>query len=151
MLFSQTAEYALRAAVWLASHMDQPQTNLQIARATKVPAGYLSKVLQALGRADLVNAQRGLHGGFTLARPPGEVSVLDVVNAVDPVQRIHTCPLGLASHGKNLCPLHRKLDNALLSIEESFASTSIEDLLKTPTGSKPLCDVTRQGKRLVSR
>ena len=151
MLFSQTAEYALRAVVWLADHLDQPQTNQQIAEATRVPAGYLSKVLQALGRADLVRSQRGLHGGFALTRPPGELTVLDVVNAVDPVQRIHTCPLGLASHGKNLCPLHRKLDNALQSIENSFASTTIEEIIKTPAGSKPLCDVTRQGERLAKR
>lgn len=141
MLFSQTAEYALRATVMLADRGDA-QTTQQIAEITRVPAGYLSKVLQSMRRAGIVLAQRGLHGGFTLARNPEDISVLDVINAVDPLQRIHTCPLGLAAHGKRLCPLHRKLDDALAHVEKSFASTSITDLLRTPTRSRPLCEVT---------
>ncbi len=146
MLFSQTAEYALRAAVWLADRDMQPQTTQQIAEATHVPAGYLSKVLQAMGRADLVTGQRGIGGGFLLAREADNISVLDVVTAVDPIQRIVTCPLGLKGHGKNLCPLHRKLDDALASIEKAFASTTLAELLKTPSKSRPLCDVKIKGK-----
>lgn len=146
MLFSQTAEYALRAAVHLAASHGQPQTNQQIAEATRVPAGYLSKVLQSLGRAGLVRAQRGIGGGFTLSREPAEVTVLDVVNAVDPVQRIVTCPLGLKSHGKNLCPLHRKLDDALATVEAAFGSTTLAEVLASPGQRRPLCDVTVSGK-----
>ena len=65
-MISQTAEYALRAIVYLAGQ-ELPQTTQQIAATTRVPAGYLSKVLQALARGGLVHSQRGLHGGFTLA------------------------------------------------------------------------------------
>ncbi|MCC6681458.1 MAG: Rrf2 family transcriptional regulator [Phycisphaeraceae bacterium] len=152
MLFSQTAEYALRAAVCLADRAGQPQTTQQIAEATRVPAGYLSKVLQALGRADLVTSQRGIGGGFLLARDADAISVLDVVAAVDPIQRIATCPLGLAGHGSNLCPLHRKLDDALASIEQAFASTSLAELLKTPGKIRPLCEVkiTGDGANIAS-
>ena len=50
---------------------------------------------------------------MTLAKPPGELTILEVVNAVEPIGRIKTCPLGLSSHGVNLCPLHRRLDAAL--------------------------------------
>lgn len=139
MFFSQTAEYALRAVVWLADHLDTPQTTRQIADATRVPAGYLAKVLQAMGRAGLVRAQRGLGGGFTLARLPDELSVLDVINAVDPIQRIHTCPLKLEAHGTNLCPLHRKLDDAIALIEDAFSSSTIADLIQTPGQNNPLC------------
>ena len=138
MILSQTVEYALRAVVLLADQMDQPQTNPQIAEVTQVPPGYLFKVLQSLGRAGLVNSQRGAGGGFTLARAPEEISLLEVINAIDPIQRIKTCPLGIESHGKRLCPLHRKLDDATKHIESLFAETTVADLLKT-TGSKPLC------------
>lgn len=141
MLFSQTAEYALRAAACLADRAMQPQTTQQIAEATRVPAGYLSKVLQAMGRADLVTSQRGIGGGFLLAREADRISVLDVVAAVDSIQRITTCPLGLEGHGENLCPLHRILDDALASIERAFASTSLSELLKTPGKIRPLCEV----------
>lgn len=139
-MFSQTAEYALRAAVWLASRGDAPQTTQQIAKATKAPSGYLSKVLQSMARSGLVQAQRGLNGGFSLAQGPDSITVLDVVNAVDPIQRIRTCPLDLKGHGIRLCPLHRRLDDAMSSIEQAFAATSLADLLAEPTESRPLCD-----------
>ena len=116
-MFSQTAEYALRAVVWLAGNPDAPSTTQQIARATRVPPDYLSKVMQALGRADIVQAQRGKKGGFSLAAPASAISILDVLNAVDPMKRIRTCPLSLKGHGANLCPLHRRLDNAMDHIE----------------------------------
>lgn len=135
-MISQTAEYALRAVVYLADQ-GSAQTTQQIAEATAVPAGYLSKVMQVLGRANLVRAQRGLHGGFTLAHVPSELTVFQVVTAVDPVRRFHECPLGL--HGINLCPLHRKLDDAAKAVEATFGDTTIADLLKTSNNRKPLC------------
>jgi Rrf2 family nitric oxide-sensitive transcriptional repressor len=138
-MFSQTTEYALRAVVWLATNGNKPQTTMQIAATTQVPAGYLSKVLQALGRANLVTSQRGLYGGFSLTRPPEAISVLEVVNAVDPIQRIETCPLGLKSHGEQLCALHRRLDDAIAHIQKAFSQSTIADLLAEPTASQPLC------------
>jgi Rrf2 family protein len=145
MLISQTVEYALRAMVMLADRPDEPHVTQVIAQRTCVPAGYLSKVLQALGRAGLVKAQRGLGGGWTLARAPGDISILDVINVVEPIQRIKTCPLGLKSHGKNLCPLHRKLDDALRLVENAFGTTTLADVVGKRGQSKPLCDVTVGG------
>src|SRR6516165_4767697 len=105
-VISQTAEYALRAVVALGSQRGGPMTTQDIASRTRVPAGYLSKVLQALGRAGLVEGQRGLGGGFALARPMQEMTVLDVINAVDPLQRIERCPLGRPDHKVRMCALH---------------------------------------------
>lgn len=140
MLISQTAEYALRAAVMLAADPNQPRTTQELAKQTQIPAGYLAKVLQSLGRADLVRGRRGLGGGFVLSRPAADISVLEVVNAVDPIQRIRTCPLKLKSHGKRLCPLHKKLDDAISHIEKSFRETSLADILADPSRSRPLCE-----------
>src|SRR5688572_2899786 len=112
-MFSQTVEYALRAVVHLASEAPQARTTDEIAAATRVPRAYLSKVLQSVSRGGIVHSQRGLGGGVTLAKPADQLTILEVVNAVEPVQRIQTCPLGLAAHGVNLCPLHRRMDNAL--------------------------------------
>ena len=140
-MFSQTAEYALRAVVWLAAHPGEPQTNLEIAAAAQVPADYLSKVMQSLGRGALVQAQRGKHGGFTLARPADRISILEVVNAVDPIRRIRTCPLGLKSHGQRLCALHRRMDDAMAHVERALGSTTIADLVEEPSPVRPLCEV----------
>ncbi len=135
-MISQTTEYALRAVVYLADQ-EEPRTTAEIAVATQVPAGYLSKVMQGLSKAGIVHSQRGLHGGFVLADAPDELTVLAVIEAVEPIRRYHDCPLGL--HGKNLCPLHRKLDDAAKSIEDTFGDTTVADLLNVPRSQKPLC------------
>jgi Rrf2 family protein len=139
-MLSQSVEYALRAACFLADRSPAPQTTGQIARATKVPAAYLSKILQQLGRAGVVRSQRGVKGGVSLVKTPAELTILEVVNAVDPLQRIHTCPLGLAAHGARLCPLHRRLDNALGMVEKAFSETTLAEVLAEPTQSVPLCN-----------
>ncbi len=80
-MISQTSEYALRAMVFLAMQ-NSAATGQGIAEVTKVPPGYLSKIMQQLVKSKLVNSQRGIGGGFVLARTPAEISILDVVNAV---------------------------------------------------------------------
>jgi Rrf2 family protein len=127
-MLSQTAEYALRAVVALATGTQDPRTAQDISRESKVPLDYLSKVLSSLSRAGIVTGQRGRGGGFQAARPPARLTVLEVVTAVDPLKRIKTCPLGLKAHGTKLCPLHRKLDDALASVEKAFEETTIESL-----------------------
>jgi Rrf2 family protein len=139
MMISPTAEYALRAVVALGQQRGEPVTTTRIADMTRVPAGYLAKVLQILGKAGLVVSRRGLGGGFVLSRPAERISVLEVVNAVDPISRIDSCPLNIPSHGTNLCPLHNRLDEAIASVEKSFAETTIADLLAEPGRSSPLC------------
>lgn len=137
-MISKTAEYALRAVVHLANTADEAisQTLGQIAEGTQVPSGYLSKVLQQLARAGIVNSQRGIGGGFQLAQLPSEITVYDVVQPVDPIGRIPRCPLGLANHQQSLCPLHAALDAAAAELEASFRSTTIAQLCE---GTKPLC------------
>lgn len=139
-MLSQTAEYALRVILYLASQKGNPVTTRQTAEVTRVPEGYLSKVLQSLSRAGLVRSQRGLHGGSVLTRAASEISVYDVIAAVDPIKRIVTCPLGIKSHGTNLCALHKRLDNAIGMVEEAFRNSSIAELLAEGGESVPLCD-----------
>lgn len=138
-MFSSTAEYAFRAAVHLAGRSPEPCTSDQIALATQVPAGYLIKVLQDLARAGLVKSQRGPNGGFTLLRPPDQITALDVLNAVDPIQRIKACPLGIPSHARALCPMHRRLDHAIALVETALAgSTLLEMTEPPPTRGQPV-------------
>ena len=85
-MFSQTVEYALRAMVHLAQQSPDQCTTDQIAQEMQVPKAYLAKVLQLLVRAGLVQSQRGLGGGMTLARPPAKVNLYEAVQAVDPIQ-----------------------------------------------------------------
>jgi Rrf2 family protein len=123
----------------LASKAPECQTTDEVAAATRVPRAYLSKVLQGLRREGLVHSQRGVGGGMTLTRSAKKITILEVVNAVEPIQRIQKCPLGLASHGVHLCPLHKRLDNALAMVEAAFANTTLAEVLAEPSRSVPLC------------
>jgi Rrf2 family protein len=147
-LLSDAAEYALRAVVWLAGHPGQPLTTQEIARDTRATPGYLARVLKDLGRAGIIKGRRGTGGGFVLTRDPADITALDVVNAVDPIERITTCPLGLKSHGERLCALHRRIDDAMAHVEAAFAGATIADVLAEPSRSTPLCEgAGRNGNR----
>jgi Rrf2 family transcriptional regulator, nitric oxide-sensitive transcriptional repressor len=139
-MFSQKVEYALRAVVHLAAQSPSPRTVEQIAKATKVPQAYLAKVVQQLVHEGIAKSQRGIGGGISLAKAPAELTILEVVTAVDPIRRIKTCPLGLAAHGVRLCPLHKRVDNALAMVEDAFRATTLAEVLAEPTESIPLCD-----------
>ena len=96
-------------------------------------------MLQPLGRAGILTSQRGIKGGYTLERDPSDLAVLEVVNCVDPIQRIKRCPLKFAGHAGSLCPLHQMLDDAIGDIERRFSEFTIAGLLREG-GLKPLCD-----------
>ncbi len=128
-VFSQTVEYAMRAVLALAAGDGSPMTTRQIATTMLVPQSYLSKVLQALVRGGLVYSTRGLRGGFVLVRPAEQITLLQILNSVNPLQRIESCPLDLDSHHTALCPLHRRLDQAMAMVEQAFHGTTLAEIL----------------------
>lgn len=139
-LLSDAAEYGLRAVVWLAKCPGGACTAEEIARHTRCAGGYLVRVLQQLRQADIVHAKRGAGGGFTLSRDPARIALLDVLNAVDPIQRIRTCPLGLAEHSFRLCGLHREIDGLLQHMEQVFGGMTVAELIDERRDVKPLCE-----------
>lgn len=152
-MLPKTAEYALRAAVWLAGDPDHTHSADQIAVRTKVPRRYLHLVLQDLVQAGLVRSQPGPGGGYALDCAPDRITILDVVNAVGSFERIHKCPLGLTSHTK-LCPLHQELDKVYAAAETAFARVTLSQLLRSTSPIIPLCELSVDRistKRLASR
>jgi Rrf2 family protein len=139
-MLSKTAEYALRASVWLARYPDEAHSADVLAEVTQVPRRYLHKVLQDLVRAELVRSQPGPKGGYTLDQPPAKITILDVVNAVSPLERIRHCPLGLTSHTK-LCPLHKELDNVYAATEKALGRVTLGQLLRSTSEIVPLCEI----------
>ena len=139
-MFSQTHEYALRAVVCLGQNHPTPMTTQQLATLGKVPKGYMSKVLQTLAKAEVIRAIRGIYGGYVLNTPPEDLSILRVIQAIEPFKRIRSCPLRLASHGTRLCPLHKRVDEAMETVEKVFAETTLAQLLAEPSDSVPLCE-----------
>ncbi|MGP1346106.1 MAG: RrF2 family transcriptional regulator [Phycisphaerales bacterium] len=151
-LLSDACEYGLRAVLWLAQRPGQAQKVREIAEGTKAAPGYLVKVLQSLTKAGILSAQRGSLGGFTLLRNPAELTVLDIINAIDPIERIETCPLGIEAHGECLCPMHKRIDDAFGLIEASFANSRIAELMERRTASDSLCaGLTLNGTALPTK
>ncbi len=142
-MFPQTAEYALRAAVYLASREDDsPASAQEIAEATKVPVGYLQKILRMMARRGLLTAQRGSGGGFALAKVASAISVLDILEATETaIPRIERCPLGIPGHA-SLCSIHRLIDQEAARMRQTFASTSLAELTAEGEGMHPLCTPT---------
>ncbi|MBX3323113.1 MAG: Rrf2 family transcriptional regulator [Phycisphaeraceae bacterium] len=138
-LLSDATEYGLRAIVWLSNQPREPHKVQTIAEATDAASGYLIKVLQTLAKAGIVSAHRGTTGGYAMARDPETLTVLEVISAIDPIERIRACPLGLPAHASSLCPLHRRIDDSLASIERDFARTTIAELAIDRSSSDRVC------------
>jgi Rrf2 family protein len=83
MRLSARSDYALRAVIELAAAGPGHVTADQLARTQAIPGKFLEAILTQLRRAGLVRSQRGPEGGFWLARPAGEISLADVIRAID--------------------------------------------------------------------
>lgn len=139
-MLSKTAEYALRAAVCLAQTSNLTLSAEVLASQTKVPRRYLHKVVQDLVADKLVRSQPGPGGGYALAVPADQITILDVVNAVAPIERITHCPLGLTSH-TSLCPLHKQLDDTYAATQKALAAVTLSQVVNSSGKIKPLCEV----------
>lgn len=139
-MLSNTAEYALRAMSWLALTPDELVSAGNLAKATRVPADYLAKILQQLSQAGLIAGRRGVGGGYKLSKPSDSVYLLDVLQVVDPMERIFECPVGIQSHGNHLCPLHKKIDEAIEAVHNVLGKVTLADLIDQPGDTKPLCE-----------
>jgi Rrf2 family protein len=91
--------------------------------------------------AGIVRSQPGPGGGYALAKRPDRLTILEVVNAVAPLERIRRCPLGLRSH-TSLCPLHHELDRVYAATEAALARVTIEQLIRSKSPIPPLCEVS---------
>lgn len=114
--------------MYLAGQSDRFVSRAQISGATFAPHEYLLKVLNQLDAAGLIESQRGPGGGYRLRKSAEDMTVLEVVLAVDTIPRITECPLGIVGH-ERLCPLHQLLDDASRLVEDAFQKTTIADLV----------------------
>jgi Rrf2 family nitric oxide-sensitive transcriptional repressor len=145
-VLSKTHEYALRAVIFLAGRNGIPASADAVAEKTKVPRRYLTRVLQDLVGAGLVSSRSGPRGGYELDRDALRLSILDIVNAVAPLERIRSCPLGLTTHTE-LCPLHAQLDKAYEATQAALSQVTIEELLNSTSPIVPLCEIAISGSR----
>jgi Rrf2 family protein len=131
---SNTAEHALRALGYLAERSEEDRAILgrDLAELAKIPANYLSKILLTLNKAGIVEATRGLGGGYRLRRPAAEVSLSEVLELFDPPTDDRACFLGggrLCSP-ENPCPAHDKWRRVRESYLDFTRSTTLADIAR---------------------
>ena len=130
-MLSQTAEYALRAVLYLATNTtNRPVRVGEMAQALRIPRNYLSKILHLLARADVLVSTRGKHGGFQLAVAPGQLALLRIVAPFDRLDERRRCLLGRPQcSDRTACAAHTRWKDVAERVTSFFLETTVADLL----------------------
>ncbi len=131
-MISKTVLHAIKALVALSKLPDEQYAGAAtIASAIGAPKNYLGKLLQVLSHEGLVCSQKGLGGGFRLARAPKEISLIDIVEPIESVGQWSDCFLGQGScSDEDPCPLHHEWKIARDAYLNLLTNTTIEDLAR---------------------
>ncbi len=131
MILSATAQHALRAVMSLAGGAVEPPVRAsELAEAADVPPNYMGKILNQLVKSGILRSVRGKKGGFELAIPSEELSLLQVVSQFDDLGLEGKCLFGRVECGRNPCPAHDRWGEVAHKIVDFFSSTTIADVLE---------------------
>ena len=132
MILTRAADYAVRVMVCLAGQADSTRTHRDaLAEATQVPPEFLGKVLQSLSRAGLITSQRGVHGGFALARSRDTISMLRVIEAIEGPLRLNACLLDEPQcDRRTFCAAHRVWHEAQDALQRILGSVTVGSLAR---------------------
>ncbi len=149
MLYSRSAEYAIRAFVHLAQVPDGKYAMVkQIAAEEEIPAHFLAKILQQLARKGLLRSSKGPTGGFSLRVSSDEIRLLDIVEALDGLSEFEKCASGLAECSDDMpCPLHDSWKALRSRIMDYLGRNTIADLAKALDQKRRVLDKQRRTKR----
>ena len=131
-MLSITAQYALRAVVYLAGCSDgTPVRAVELAEAVEVPPNYMGKILNQLVRAGILRSVRGKKGGFESAGPAEDVTLYQVVSLFQDLGLEDKCLFGrLECSDQNPCPAHERWEKVAVQILEFFNTTTIADVVE---------------------
>lgn len=139
MIFSRTAHYAIRALSYLASlEKNRPATIMEVHDKTDVPQAYIAKIFQCLIHAKIVNSKSGPRGGYLLKVDPANLTLLQVINALDDVSEspLSNCVMGQAEcSDKNPCCLHTEWVKASGEISKKLAKETILGVMDVKKGA----------------
>jgi len=140
MQLTRAADYAVRVMICLASSAADGRISLpQLAEATEAPESFLSKVMQALARAGLINSRRGQLGGFQISPSGRSASMRDVIEAIDGTICLNVCLVsGRSCRRKATCPAHPIWAEAQQAMLDVLSRATVEALART-AGNGPAC------------
>lgn len=139
MTLSTTTSYAIQALTSLAAP-DFPRAMIaDIARRAGVPAAYLAKIMKRLNDAGIVESKRGSKGGIWLARAPEQITLLEIMNAVDGADYLDGCLLGCeVCSDERACPTHAFWKPLRAKIRTQLASLTLAEILVFEESRRPV-------------
>jgi Rrf2 family transcriptional regulator, iron-sulfur cluster assembly transcription factor len=145
MLLSKSCVYGLRAAIYLATNVNGDYVPIKkMSEKLEISHHFLTKILQQLTADDLLDSYKGPNGGVKLKRSADDITLMDVVIAIDGPELLTECALGLPGCGhKNPCPLHDKWATTRDSIRHMLESSSLSQLVER--GKKENLRLTNDG------
>jgi Rrf2 family transcriptional regulator, iron-sulfur cluster assembly transcription factor len=131
-VLSNTAQYALRAMIYLGQHEGEGPIRVdEIAERLDVPRNYLSKILHALVKSGVLRSLRGPRGGFALSKPSGSVSLYEVVAPFDDIEARRVCLLGRKECSDiNPCVIHDHWKATATHVAKFFRETSLAEVVR---------------------
>lgn len=144
MILSRTSQYALQALIYMATQpAGTPVLNRDVASRLGVPTAYLAKVLQTFAKAGLLHSSRGRLGGFSLGRPPGEITLMHILLVTEGPAFTTTCLLGLkVCSDATACPVHARWKPVKEKIIALLDQQNLEQLARAvESGRYRLSDV----------
>ena len=131
---TNAGDYAIRSMIFIASlPEDAVVLRSEICETQKIPSSFMAKILRSLVRAQLLRSTRGVNGGFSLARPASQVTLLDILESIEGPLALTDCVPSPAEceHSMN-CPANAVWARVQNSIKEILRSSTLEDLVSTP-------------------
>jgi Rrf2 family protein len=128
LCLSQTTGYAVHALVCLDEQSGHANLIRDIAKCTGISKPYLARIINDLTHQGLVTAKRGYRGGIALARPAGEISLLQVVEAMEGPNWFGPCLLGLDDCARSVCPTHAVWQRVSKQLKTVLGKTTLADV-----------------------
>ncbi|NJD55476.1 MAG: Rrf2 family transcriptional regulator [Nitrospirae bacterium] len=131
MQITRETDYAIRCVLYLTSRTDRVIMVDEIAREMATPKSFLSKILQKLVKADIARSFRGVKGGFQLNREPRDITLLDVIEAVEGAIALNTCVLDTSACGfSGTCAVHPVWVRLRGEVNELLARHNFADIAR---------------------
>ncbi|MBI2422722.1 MAG: Rrf2 family transcriptional regulator [Candidatus Hydrogenedentes bacterium] len=129
-LYSKGCQYALRALTFVIAEKSKDRFLAKdICEKAEIPEYFTRKVLQSLVQGGFLEAHRGPGGGYSLTREPAEITLLEVIKAVEGDDTFDHCILGFAECGRgNPCPLHHIWVDSKKALLENLSNTTLAQL-----------------------
>ncbi len=137
MRITRKSDYGLRAMVELARRYEESPVSIgEIAASQSIPDPFLEKIMQELKGAGLIRATHGRGGGYSLCRPPAEISVREVIEALEgPVALVNCLDASLRCEIEQGCPTSAFWAVINERFQRALGETTLDDLLRTTSNS----------------